>query len=644
MLKKWLWRAGLAVIPVIVLGYVGFALWQARRAEHESAKRIASEGKIAFRSLRLGRTPPAGFEWISAPAVFNDAREYRGHVYVSGPMGLFDYDAGGALVARFRSGLELPGAPLVALAAGAAADASEPELFIATAGEGLLAFDGRSFRQIVADDATYRTLTAVLPLGTGRILFGTPKKGVLVYDGRTITPFHRALSDLSVTALAGDEASLWVGTLGGGVLHWHSGQVDRFSEAEGLPDPQVLSIALAGDTAYVGTPLGVAEFRGGWFTRSLAAGSFARALLVRGDRLVIGTFDEGIVEAPLAASPPRAARPPCGDGCEGPSHIERLVEMNGAVYAVAEDGLYAGSQPEGEPKRVLEREGAVLAGRNIAALGLDNSGRLWVGYFDRGLDIVEPGWERARHMEDEHLFCVNRIVFDPHPAPFMAAVATANGLVLFDAAARQRRVLGRAQGLIADHVTDVALDSGRLVVATPAGLTFIDEGGARSMYAFHGLVNNHVYALASSGSHLLAGTLGGMSVLEGGVVRASYTTVNSGLRHNWITAITAVGGGWFVGTYGGGVLRLDAGGQWEPFAGVTGAFEVNPGAMLATERHVYAGTLGRGLYVYDRASGRWSTVTAGLPSKNVTALAAGGGYLYIGTDNGLVRVPEETLR
>ena len=65
--------------------------------------------------------------------------------------------------------------------------------------------------------------------------------------------------------------------------------------------------------------------------------------------------------------------------------------------------------------------------------------------------------------------------------------------------------------------------------------------------------------------------------------------------------------------------------------------------MLATARAVYAGSLDAGLYVYNRASGRWSNVRAGLPSGNVTALAARGGYLYIGTDNGLVRAPEGSL-
>ena len=40
---------------------------------------------------------------------------------------------------------------------------------------------------------------------------------------------------------------------------------------------------------------------------------------------------------------------------------------------------------------------------------------------------------------------------------------------------------------------------------------------------------------------------------------------------------------------------------------------------------------------------QWTSVTAGLPSANVTALAARGGVLYIGTDNGLMRVPEGRL-
>jgi ligand-binding sensor domain-containing protein len=71
--------------------------------------------------------------------------------------------------------------------------------------------------------------------------------------------------------------------------------------------------------------------------------------------------------------------------------------------------------------------------------------------------------------------------------------------------------------------------------------------------------------------------------------------------------------------------------------------EINPNAMLVTRDHVLAGTLGDGLLVYNRKTSRWRTIATGLPSLNVTAFAASGGTLYIGTDNGLVKIPEERL-
>ena len=68
---------------------------------------------------------------------------------------------------------------------------------------------------------------------------------------------------------------------------------------------------------------------------------------------------------------------------------------------------------------------------------VDARGRVWVGYFDRGLDVVEGGG-RTVHIEDEHLFCINRIVHDPGRG--LTAVATANGLVMLDDGLRVRQV------------------------------------------------------------------------------------------------------------------------------------------------------------------------------------------------------------
>jgi len=323
------------------------------------------------------------------------------------------------------------------------------------------------------------------------------------------------------------------------------------------------------------------------------------------------------------------------------ARIEHIFQMGANLYAVARDGLYSlgidgdGFQP------ILQPESALLADGHISALAADVAGRLWVGYFDRGLDVIDPGQTRATHVENDTVFCVNRIAFDPRGR--RTAVATANGLVMFDAAGRERQTLTRREGLIANHVTDVELQEDRMLIATSAGITIIDPTGARSFNAFHGLVNNHVYAIASEGQTILAGTLGGLSVLENGMVKASYTTSNSHMKHHWITALVRVDDEWFAGTYGAGVMRLDANGEWHSFPDAGDSFVVNPNAMLVTGSGVYAGTLDRGLLAYDRRIGRWTTITAGLPSLNVTALAARDGYLYIGTGNGLVRVLERNL-
>jgi ligand-binding sensor domain-containing protein len=88
---------------------------------------------------------------------------------------------------------------------------------------------------------------------------------------------------------------------------------------------------------------------------------------------------------------------------------------------------------------------------------------------------------------------------------------------------------------------------------------------------------------------------------------------------------------------------MDSSGKFEASDGASGDLVINPNAMLATDRMVLAGTMGRGLYVMDRKSGRWFAVTDGLPSLNVTAFAVGNGFVYVGTDNGLLRIREQRL-
>ena len=631
-------RKIVAAAFVLVLALAGFVVWRASRVLRSAGEEVQAEHQIRFVVRPLPLATGGDFETVSSPAVFYQAAQFQDHLYIAGPAGLLEYDSSGTLVRGYAAGRELPGSPLIALASGVLADSRSPELVLATSEAGILAYDGQAFRQIFPYDANARAVTAILPDASGHLLMGTRKRGVLVYDGKHITVLHSSLDNLHVTALAGNESDLWVGTLDGGVLHYHAGESEAFAERQGLPDPQVLSLTLRGDTTYVGTPLGVAVFNGGRFVRVLAAGVFATALLANRSQLYVGSEDQGVFSIPLEGPHPNPNASPGSSLLE----VRQLFVTGNAVIALTRNGLYRSSTDAFGWQPVLQPGAAVLNDRNISALATDPTGRVWIGYFDRGMDVLSPDGTRVRHLQDEHVFCVNRIF--PDPKSGIIEVATANGLVRVDSSGNEQQILTRADGLIADHVTDVVAYRDGLALATPAGLTFLDPSGPSSLYAFNGLVNNHVYALASSGEQLLAGTLGGLSVLDRGSITTNYTAATSGLKHNWITAVVPFGSEWMIGTYGAGILGLDSSGHFHTFETASGQFEVNPNAMIVTPGYVLAGTLGHGLFVYDRQSGRWSVIDAGLPSSNVTALAAGNGYIYIGTDNGLVRISEHKLR
>ena len=200
---KWSLLIGLTLF--IGLAFAGLTFWRASRALHRASEEVAAEEDLKFTVSRLDKAMPSGVEWISSPAVLTDAAFFEGHLYLCGPSVLMEYSPDGKLVARYRVGLELPAAPLVGMSIGRAADAVQPELYLATRGGGVLAFSEKTSRQILPGANPLRQLTSVLALPTGRILLGTENSGVLVYDGAHFTPFHPQLAKMHITALAGDE-------------------------------------------------------------------------------------------------------------------------------------------------------------------------------------------------------------------------------------------------------------------------------------------------------------------------------------------------------------------------------------------------------------------------------------------------------
>ncbi|HEY7210713.1 MAG TPA: two-component regulator propeller domain-containing protein [Bryobacteraceae bacterium] len=611
--------------------------WKAHLALGIASAGVAASRGIDFTIETLGDRARGRFERPLTAAGFRSVAEFAGDLYVSSHSSLRRYSADGSLKQTWFVGVELPPYPLESLAV--RRGIGTPELWIATEGAGVLIYDGKRFRQLLPAHAQERKISALLSLSNGRVVLGTPDAGVLITDTRRLDFLHPQFAHTRVTALAGDEDELWIGTRDAGVWLWRSGEATHFLSE--LPDPQVLSICKDGERTWVGTPFGIAEFASGRFTRPLAEGVFAQSVVEDGDILSVGTVDEGIVRVALAARLKPAAMSGSAAGHASPNILE-LKKIAGMTLAVSSDRIAL--IPSGDPVVVAPENS--LSDGHVSALHLDSRGRLWIGYFDRGLDIAEPGSTRLlKHIESDVLFCVNRIREDPET--HTTGVATANGLALFDSSAQLRQTLDSRHGLMSNHVTDVLFShssvAGQLsfAAATPAGITFVDGGSFASLSAFQGLVNNHVYTLAGNGAHLLAGTLGGFSLLGGQSVRSSYSTANSALRQNWITASAAVNDDFYLGTYGSGVIRVGRDGAITRFRDFEKErIEINPHALLESNGVLYAGTAGQGLAVLRLGGTRWQFVRQGLPSLSVTALAEGYGVLYVGTDNGLVRLTD----
>ncbi|MBL8230467.1 MAG: hypothetical protein JNL98_18395, partial [Bryobacterales bacterium] len=446
------WLALLAALG----GFAGYSVWRAQQAIGTSRTEHRRSNEIPYAMRALDGNSAAGLDLLTSRLPLMDAAALDGKWYVLTSQRLIEVDSDGRETAAYRCGIELPAAPLESMTTGVAGGAQRRELYIATSGAGVLLFDGKAFRQLLPEAVAARRITALLPLESGQLLIGTDKAGLLVWDGSRLTWFHESLKNVPVTALAGRLDSLWIGTMDRGAVHMRAGQVDSFKD---LPDPHVLSLAVKEDRAFAGTSAGVSELGGEAVSRVVAEGVFAKALLAGDDTLWIGTMEDGLLEMPLRARQPR---PRSAATVEGTGEVRRLKAADGAILAVLAEKVMV--RESGKWRRVpLDlHTGPGFSDANVSSIAIEDTGRVWVGYFDRGLDIWDPSTGRVAHLEDEYLFCVNRIALRRDGA----VIATANGLVLTDRAGKTRQVITRTQGLIATHATDVLLEDNGMVVAT----------------------------------------------------------------------------------------------------------------------------------------------------------------------------------
>ena len=659
------------LIALLIIGAIVIYLVRLNRtiAGERERQYAATRVEVEERSLRAPATDGLTL-YLNASDV-RAVTTFSGVRYLATSGGLIVLDAVGNVERRFTTLDGLPENDLTTLAV------FRERLFAGTASAGLVAFDGQSFTGYRFTNPKATQISALVSTES-ELLIGTLDGGLFEYNGEKFSRrFNTATgADFSrVTAVMPFESRVYIGTQDKGLYIWREAHIEHLTTNEGLPSPHVTSISglpsSLSDKGHiaVATDFGVVGVNDANELKQISNRPNITSLTISNGRLWAGLFGGGIID--LSAAQSGRVRS-AADGLAGSetaglplSTPATVVSSEGSLWVLTREGAFARDERTSRPAfesiaGALVGDRVLTAG-HITTLAGDMAGRLWVGYFDRGIDLIAPETsERLSHIEDDRVREINFLAFDRREDRMFAA--TSRGLVILDGGLKQTVMTREKSGLINDSVAHVSLSdidstllastgpaingsSGRtIVLATAGGLTEVIGGRARSINAFHGLASNHLYSTATVGSQLFVGSLAGLAELDGLRVARTYKTSNSRLSHDWVSALAEADGTLYVGTNGGGVDALLPTGEWINYADQLGKFEVNQNAMHFDGERLYVGTSDRGFLVYNTRDRGWVQFSAGLASQNVTAIASDDRFVYIGTLNGLVRIEKRVIK
>jgi ligand-binding sensor domain-containing protein len=416
-----------------------------------------------------------------------------------------------------------------------------------------------------------------------------------------------------VTSLAALDGALVAGTWGG--VYRMEG--DRL-RAHALAGTLVWSLLAADGALWIGAVDGLHELAQGQ-TRRVAGGD-VRGLSRGAGGIVAAHFGDGVQA--LAGGAWRGMNTPAAA-----AHAQAYAEDAGAACIAAHDGMWI-RPAAGAPWQRAELHGPPSS--DIAALAVDGE-RLWVGTFDQGLAVYEHG--RWRIIKSELIDAkINALAVSEG----RLWVATAHGLNVI--AGDQITRLDERDGLPSAHILSVApLRAGGVVVGTTRGAARVTAGSIALLGEKQGLASVNVWAVAEgSDGWLWLGTTKGLYRVGPKNQRQRMSVASGHLQDDWVMAIAPRGSALWIGTYKGGVTRLDpAAGNTYQATHIAGGW-INPGGLTWHGDTLHAATM-EGHVSIDTAQAGTLLVPhpAQPPGRDTTAIASQGNRLWIASRRGL---------
>ena len=493
--------------------------------------------------------------------------------------------------------------------------------------------------------------------------------GVARFNGIQFTVFNQendpAFTSNDTCCLAEDRSGvLWIGT-SDGLLEYAGGAFRRYSMADGLPSPVVLSLAPTGDgLLLVLTSDGLARYDGRKFiplelsASALGSGPDDGVWLATATGLF--SYNRGDLRAVSAPGPPMEPIEGLGslqDGSqwvrthtavllwnEGRLRIWRvgrelpgsrvqsfLADSRGTLWVGTDQGLVPLSSEATADNTRLEIQPA-LGATSILTMFEDREHNLWVGSDTTGLHILRQ--QKFRTLPSLSGY------------PITAITQTTDGTIwlgsksegLFYYVGGQTHHLSTKAGLISDVILTLAADGdGSLWIGTPDGLNHLRGERIESYTSADGLPDDFIRSLlADRDGSLWVGTRRGLAHRQSGHFTVMSRT--DGLPSDLIgSMLRSSSNDLWVGTLDGLVrIRDSILTIFKKTQGLAGGV-ITSLLEDANNRTLWVGTKDGGL---SRSSGNgFSPVHAqDLPREIDTILQDAHGYLWLTSSRGVMRV------
>jgi ligand-binding sensor domain-containing protein len=663
-----------SLVGLCLLSFLSGVVWirdQARRRLAEERTRIANQDFIPFeKSIRAPLARPEIKFWQNTESTRAVIR-FQDSYFAATNGGMVQFSTDGQVLRHYTVLDGLTESDLLSFAV------FDSKLFIGTASQGLLSFDGERFESYRWPDRASQAITAMLADG-GRLLCGTFSGGLIEFDGRRFTELKAGADRtrlVAINCLVKDGSRLYVGTFNDGLWLLEAGRWLHFRSADGLASNRVVGVVASGENVFVASDFGLASATSASLMEAapseqkrfhtLATLPTLSGLVSYGGLLLISKDNGELLALDRQEAAARRSLPVRNLSWTKPVDLScsRLMLVDGKLWLLGSRGIWQTQEtgPADTPAQLsLARfghasESPALTSNIISALALDADGKFWAGNFRRGIDVLSAEGKKIAHLESEAVREVNFLLAEAGREPAVLA-ATSQGVVRFAAQFRSTSTT-KADGLPSNSVMHLSLAEGsnsaatsatkvmhnsELVLATGRGLGVNQQGNWRALTTVQGLPSDQIYTTLFFKGSLFVGTLGGLSQVESGRVVRVFKDSNSKLTHNWVTGLCAVGARLFIGTYGGGVFELAPSNELRSFAQEIGTPFVNPNAMWSDGEMLFVGTLD-GAWVFDLHAQKWTHLKDELPARTVLSITGDTKFVYFGTTNGIARVEKSYL-